>query len=128
MARWHSCNVLNLGADARRVWQFDGDSFELNREQSLSNGEALSPKLAGKSWSSLWQKKLNVAWLPPEDVFIRVAQFPLSSPEETRAMVELQLEKLSPIPVTQAVWSMYSMPHASGSMQTIIVLFAPRNV
>src|SRR5262249_58909414 len=91
-------------------------------------------------WTSLWQPKLNVAWLPPEEVFIRVAQFPQSTPEETRAMVELQLEKLSPIPVTQAVWTMHILPGSSGSrtpqaegaklenLQTVVVVIVARNV
>src|SRR5947199_2227791 len=113
--RWHSCNVLYVGADARRLWQFDARSqqFNLRGEQTARNGESLPGNLVGKSWGSLFQAKLNVAWLPPENVFLRVAQFPASSPDETRAMVELQLEKLSPIPVTQALWTMHVLPQTT---------------
>ncbi|MFO1488994.1 MAG: hypothetical protein U1F65_11005, partial [Verrucomicrobiota bacterium] len=75
MARWDSCNILQAGADAQRVWQFN-KSLKLNREQTTPVGENLPESLVGKSWSALWQKKLNVAWLPPERVFIRAAQFP----------------------------------------------------
>jgi hypothetical protein len=129
MARWQSCNVLDAGAETRRVWQFNaGDSFSLTREQATRAGEQISPKLVAKSWNSLWQKRLNVAWLPPEHVFIRVAQFPQSTPDETRAMVELQLEKLSPLPVTQAVWSMHIMPQTADNMQTVIVVVAARSI
>lgn len=130
MARWHSCNVLQVGAESRHVWQFDARNgkFPLNREQTTPAGEPLPLKTVGKTWVSLWQRKLNVAWLPPEDVFVRVAQFPKSTPEETRAMVELQLEKLSPIPVTQAVWTMQVVPHAAGNMQTVIVVIVARTV
>jgi hypothetical protein len=137
MAHWHSCNVLRRGADAQQLWQFDGHSFALHREQKFSLSEPLPAGLVGKSWSSLWQPRLNVAWLPPEQVFIRVAQFPPSSPEETRAMVELQLEKLSPIPVTQAVWAMHELAPFAGAprpgeaggakMQTVVVVIAPRS-
>ena len=93
--RWHFCNVLDAGANARRVWQFDArtDAFNLNRELTARNGEQLPPNIVAKSWSSLFQRKLNVAWLPAENVFLRVAQFPMSTPEETRSMVDLQLEK-----------------------------------
>ncbi len=125
------CNVLDPGTGVRRsIWQFDvrNGAFALNREQSSPPGQPLPANVIDKSWTSLWQKKLNVAWLPPEDVFIRVAQLPQSSPEETRAMVELQLEKLSPIPVTQAVWSMHVLPHAQSGMQTIAVTIASRGV
>jgi hypothetical protein len=142
MARWNSCNVLHVGAAARRVWQFDARSagFNLKREQVSRAGEPLPSKLIGKGWTSLWQPKLNVAWLPPEEVFIRVAQFPLSTPEETRAMVELQLEKLSPIPVTQAVWTMHILPGSSAprhpqaegakteNLQTVVVVLVARSV
>lgn len=129
--RWHSCNVLDVAADTRRLWQFDGQKFSLNREQTARNGEQLPSSLVAKSWGSLFQQKLNVAWLPPENVFLRVAQFPTSSPEETRAMVELQLEKLSPIPVTQALWTMHLLPQAtprqgSDNLQTVIVTVVSR--
>jgi len=81
-----------------------------------------------KDWRSLFQRKLNVAWLPSEHVFLRVAQFPLSDFKETLSMVELQLEKLSPIPVAQIVWSIDVLRHPSGNMQTVIVLIVARNI
>ena len=42
-------------------------------------------------------------------------------------MVELQLEKLSPMPVTQIVWSIQVLPHAEGNLQTVIVMIVARN-
>src|SRR5208282_5743577 len=107
MARWHSCNILQIASDANRLWQFDakGGGFALNREQRAALDEPLPPRLITKSWSSLWQPQLNVAWLPPENVFLRVIELPRSNFEETFAMVELQLEKLSPMPVAQIVWT-----------------------
>ena len=42
-------------------------------------------------------------------------------------MVELQLEKLSPMPVTQIVWSIQILPHAEGNLQTVIVMIVSRN-
>ena len=109
MARWHSCNILQIASDANRLWQFDakGGGFALNREHRAALDEPLPPRLIAKSWSSLWQPQLNVAWLPPENVFLRVIELPKSSFEETFAMVELQLEKLSPMPVTQIVWTIH---------------------
>jgi len=55
---------------------------------------------------------LNVAWLPSEEVFLRVIELPKSNFEETRSMVELQLEKLSPMPVAQIVWAIHILPSA----------------
>ncbi|HEU0037988.1 MAG TPA: hypothetical protein VFR76_01825 [Verrucomicrobiae bacterium] len=138
MARWHSCNVLRTGADARQLWQFDArdGGFALNREYAPRVDEPLPASLVGKSWRSLWQPALNVAWLPPQSVFLRAVHLPQATFEETLSMVELQMEKLSPIPVTQAVWSIQVLPRAlgvprengkeAGDLQTVIVVIAER--
>jgi hypothetical protein len=125
----HSCNVLQVGAQGRHLWQFDarGRGYVLNREQTSLAGEPLPAKLVAKDWRSLFQRKLNIAWLPPDQVFLRVAQFPASDFDETLAMVELQLEKLSPMPVTQIVWTLHLLPHTEGSLQTVIVMIVARN-
>ncbi len=125
----HSCNVLQVNPEARRLWQFDahGGGFALNREQTSVAGDPL-PAVVAKNWRSLFQHKLNIAWLPPEHVFVRVVQLPMSDFNETLAMVELQLEKLSPMPVAQIVWTIQVLPHARDKMQTVIVMIAARNV
>jgi hypothetical protein len=126
----HSCNVLEVASGGRKLWQFDArnGNFSLAREQIALAGEALPPKLVAKDWTNLFQRRLNVAWLPAENVFLRVAQFPQGEFSETLAMVELQLEKLSPMPVTQIVWSIHVLPHATGNMQTVIVIIVARNI
>jgi len=53
---------------------------------------------------------------------------PKSDFAETLSMVELQLEKLSPMPVTQIAWSIHVLAHSAGNMQTVIVMIASRNV
>ena len=125
-----SCNVLQAEIEPRQLWQFDARNggFTLNRQQTAPPGEPLPARIVAKDWRSLFQRKLNVAWLPSEHVFLRVAQFPLSDFKETLSMVELQLEKLSPIPVAQIVWSIDVLPHPSGNMQTVIVLIVARNI
>src|ERR1035438_9081722 len=126
MARWNSCNILQIAPDANRLWRFDakGGDFVLDREQKIPGGELLPSRWVAKSWSSLWQPKLNVAWLPPESVFLRVIELPKSSFEETQAMVELQLEKLSPLPVAQIVWTLHLLPAATNDLQSVIVVIA----
>lgn len=125
----HGCNVLEVGEQARQVWQFDVRSNRcvLSREHTSLEGESL-PAAVRKSWRSLFQRKLNVAWLPPEHVFLRVTQLPRSSFDETLSMVELQLEKLSPMPVAQIVWSIHVLPHAEGEMQTVVVMIVSRGI
>jgi hypothetical protein len=121
------CNVLYPGADARQVWQFEAHrNFHLSRSQTVTVSQPLPAGLVDKTWASLWQPKLNVAWLPADSVFLRVVHLPQTSFEETLAMVEFQLEKLSPIPVTQMVWSVHPLPQSAGGQQTLIVVFAER--
>ncbi len=126
----HSCNVLQTGPEARQLWQFDARNggFVLNRQQTSFAGEQLPAKLVTKDWRSLWQRKLNVAWLPHEHVFLRAAQFPLSDFQETLAMVELQLEKLSPLPVAQICWSLQVLPQTRENMQTVVLMIMARTV
>ena len=128
--RWHSCNVLHVGADARQLWQFDakGGGFVLDRTQTLTAGQSLPAQWVAKDWRTLWQRKLNVAWLRPASVFLRVAHFPAASLEETRAMVELQLEKLSPLPLTHMVWSFHVLPETVDQQQAVVVLIVARDV
>jgi hypothetical protein len=129
MARWHSCNILHTAPGANRLWQFDARSGALSRESGSAPGQPLPPKLVTKSWTSLWKPKLNVAWLPPENIFLRVVELPASSFGETLAMVELQLEKLSPVPVTQIVWTLQVLPQPPAeNLQTVVVVIVERRV
>ena len=111
MARWHSCNILQIGAGGRHIWQFNA-AFKLEREQTVPGGQPLPSHLVAKTWRTLWHKKFNVAWLPPGKVFLRVLQLPKTDFSETLSMVEFQLEKISPQPVAQIVWSVHVLPQA----------------
>src|SRR5438128_5180164 len=106
MARLHSCNVLHVGAESSHCWQFSANNgqVDLTAEQSVPPSGPLPSRLIGKDWRSLWQKKLNLAWLPAQQVFLRVIHLPAADLSELQPMVELQLEKLSPMPVAQIVW------------------------
>ena len=122
--------MLQTVADGRRLWQFATGNGEvaLNSEHRLAPDAALPAKLVAKNWRSLWRKKLNIAWLPAEQVFLRVVDLPKCDHAELLSMIELQLEKLSPLPVNQIVWSFEPLPHPTESLQTVIVIIAERNV
>ncbi|MEI6565569.1 MAG: hypothetical protein WCR20_02760 [Verrucomicrobiota bacterium] len=126
----HSCNVLKIGGDPRLLYHFEAKAgtFALRQEQSIKSGSPLPRNLVAKDWHHMFQPKLNIALMPPEQVFLRVIQIPASEPSETVSMVELQLEKLSPMPVAQIVWSIHPLPHKEGSLQTVIVMIVARNV
>jgi hypothetical protein len=137
MARWHSCNILQSASEMRNLWQFSaGGKISLQREVSHLPTEPLPARIIGKDWQTLFQPKLNVAWLPADKVFLRVVQIPKSDPAETQSMLELQLEKLSPIPVAQVVWGYEliqptgppdPMATLEGEMQTAIVIIVARS-
>src|SRR5687768_17218419 len=101
MARWQSANVLQAAGDRKRLWQFSikGENPNLIREETRLALEPLPPKLVSKDWQTLYKPRLNIAWLPADKVFLRVVQLPPADTfEETASMVELQLEKVSPLP------------------------------
>ncbi len=113
MARWQSANLLHTSAAGRHFWQLSaaGDRFAVQSEKALLLNESLPSGAAAKDWQTLFRGKLNIAWLPPDKVFLRAVHLPPGDPAELAQMVELQLEKLSPLPVTHIVWSMLSCCH-----------------
>jgi hypothetical protein len=131
MARWHSANVLQTAGDKKRLWQFNvrGEIPNLVREETKLPTEPLPPRLVSKDWQTLYQPRLNVAWLPADKAFLRVVQLPPADTfEETAAMVELQLEKVSPLPTAQIVWTFELLPKPQGQLQTAIVVIVARNL
>jgi hypothetical protein len=132
MARWYSANVLQTNPGGRRLWQLSaaGNSFSVQAEKTLLLNESAPPDIAAKDWHTLFRGKLNIAWLPADKIFLRAVQLPTSDPAEVSSMVELQLEKLSPLPVTHIVWSTYLMPlpvDKPDALQTVVVIIAARS-
>jgi hypothetical protein len=124
----HSCNVLELRPESRQLWRFSTEGkIRLQSEQSLAVSEILPAKWVAKSWRALFQKKLNIAWLPAGQVFLRVLHLPLCEPEELPGMVEFQLEKVSPLPVGQILWSFEVIPGKLENQQAVVVIVAARN-
>lgn len=128
MARWHTCNVLHVGPESRRLWRFSssGDEARLEGQGTYPIGQPLPTGLVRKDWRALWQTKLNIACLPEEHVYLRVLQLPAENASEVLPMVELQLEKLSPIPVAQVVWSLEVVPGSAIGQITCVVIIAER--
>lgn len=127
--RFQSCNVLEVSAAGRRLWHFSvgKDSLKPAGDLTLEAGKPLPKRTAGKDWQTLFQPRLDLGWLPAEHVFIRVVQLPAADPAELPGMVEFQLEKLSPLPITHIVWTVETMPHPDGRNQTALVVIAARD-
>ena len=132
MARWQSANVIQTTPVERQLWQLsaNGERFNFTQNKTVGLTDPLPAGAVGKDWHTLFRKKLNVAWLPADKVFLRVVHLPTSDQAEILSMVELQLEKISPLPVTQIVWSLYVLPKASDkpeALQSVVVIIALRD-
>ncbi len=112
------------------MWHFGFNNGQpsLGAEVNGLPTEPLPPRWAGRDWRNLYQRRLNLAWLPPDQVFLRVVQLPAGEPSELPAMVELQLEKLSPLPVAQIVWSYETVPSPAADLQTVVVVIVARSL
>lgn len=128
--RPHSVNVLAPSAIGSRLWHFqaDGDKPKLESMLTIPAGKPEAPKIARKTWTSLWQALLNIAWLPSDQIFLRVVQLPQADPNEIGSMLEFQLEKLSPLPVAQIVWSFEIVPSREINNITALVIIAARDL
>jgi len=127
--RWQLCNVVSTDEVGRRLWQFrtKGDAFSLVKGYSAAAGEKLPAKVVGKTFQSFWKKKLNIALLPPGNVFMGVVELPSVDSSELHGMLEFQLEKLSPLPVTHIVWTYFELPNKTDGMTRIVLVITSRN-
>lgn len=126
----NTCNVLEITSEVRHLWNFGvrNGQVSLAAQRKIDPQEPLPAKIVAKDWSTIFQRKLNIAWLPQDQVFLRVVQLPAADPQELLSMVELQLEKLSPLPVAQIVWSIELLPRSKDNLQPVIVVIAARDV
>ncbi len=126
---YQSCNVLEVAPAGRRLWQFSvgKDSLKPTGDVRVEPGKALPKKVVGKGWQTLIQPRLDLCWLPAEHAFIRAVQLPSGDAAELPGMVEFQLEKISPLPVTHIVWTAEGIPHPEGKSQTAIVTISARD-
>ena len=130
--KWSSCNLLEPATEGSRLCQFSVSSkkVKLSGDLRVAEGDDPPAKAVGKDWSDLLSRKLNIATLPPEKVFLRVVELPECEPDELLPMVEFQIEDLSPLPMAQAVWSAEAVPGSTGTEgnQTVLVMIAERGV
>lgn len=124
--RLHACNILERTATGARLWRAGAGARGTVAEKVIPAGAPLPAKEVVKDWRDLAQKTINVAWLPVDQVFLRVLNVPATDAAELRSMVELQLERLSPMPVAQIVWSYESFGNNADGSQTVVVVIAAR--
>lgn len=124
--------MLEPATEGSRLCQFSVSSkkVKLTGDLRVAEGDDPPAKAVGKDWSDLLSRKLNIATLPPEKVFLRVVELPECEPDELLPMVEFQIEELSPLPMAQTVWSAEAVPGSAGAEgnQTVLVMIAERGV
>jgi len=125
---WQTCNVFSAGPDGWRLWRFQRakGGVTLEREEQGEAEQGIPGNLATRSLRHLWQPLINVAWLPPETVFLRVIELPAGDPAEAPMMVGFELERLSPLPVADIYWTCEVLPGDPGRPLTVIVIMAAR--
>lgn len=113
----HACNVLSVDGDTRRLHHFSVGKSGVTPAGGFEagTGKPLPANLVARDWRLLVRSRLDVAWMPPEAVFLRAVPLPACAPEELAGMIEFQLEKLSPMPPAQVVWTVESVPHPGTS-------------
>ena len=86
---WKSCNLIEPAAGGSRLWQFSVSSkkVKLGGDLSLPEGENPPAKLVAKLWTDMFSRKMNIASLPPEKVFLRAVDLPACEPEELLPML-----------------------------------------
>ena len=127
--------MLDCTRDHQQFWRFtpSGRSVKLVEVYDDPDPHALIPSQhTRRDASQMWDPHCqNDAWLPMEKVFFRVLQLPMCDPEELEGMVELQLEKISPLPVSQVVWTFETVPPLPGTppdQHVVVVILASRSM
>lgn len=126
--RWQICHVLEQAEENRTLWQFarNGREIKLALARKFNAAESLPASAAGRTLATLWQPRLNIAWLPSDEVFLRALELPTADPDEAPGIVELQLESLSPLPVPNVVWTVEAVPSPDKASLTAVVVIVPR--
>ena len=128
-----ACNVVDCSSGRQQFWRFTGskNQMKLVDVRETESGEKIPGKHLDRDASQMWRAHCqNDAWLPADKVFFRVLHLPLCNARELPGMVEMQLEKVSPLPLGRAVWSFEVVPlHRSDrEQQTVVVMLAERSV
>jgi hypothetical protein len=122
------CHVLLDGTVAERVLAFSKgkDGVKPGLVVPVPAGGKVPAKVGARDWQLLIKPRLDVAWMSATDVCIRLVDLPGSDASELGAMVELQLEKISPLPPSQMVAGHELLGEASSGGAAVLVVMAPR--
>lgn len=125
--RLAGATLLHEGAEAARLWTFAGPDMKPAGVTSAAAGRDLPARLVSKGWAQLVRPRANILWLGGRPAFMQLVLLPTDDLAEVPGMLELQLERLSPLPVAQIVWGFEVL--RSGSMKAglpVLLMIAAR--
>ena len=128
---WNLCNVLSAPSGARVLWKFSPDSrgAKLSAERRLNDVERLPGEWVNKGLKTLFgHEKVNIGWLRADQVFVRAVHLPAADLTELHSMLDLQMEKLSPLAAGQMAWTFEPFGSPIDGLQTVILVVLERRV
>lgn len=125
--RVHSSNVLLDVGGETHLWTFAGAEARPSGGRPAAASETLPASLVGKGWRQLVQPRVNIAWISDQPLFLQLVHLPTDDPAEVPGMLEIQLEKISPLPVGQIVWSYEILPQRPTSGLSVLAVVAERS-
>ncbi len=125
--RIQGCNVLAETGGVTKLWSFSGSDARPSGQLESVGGDPLPRKVVGKGWNQLLRPRINVAWTGDQAVFVQLVQLPTDDPSEVPAMLEHQIEKISPLPTGQVVWGHEALMGGTKGGLPVLVLVAERS-
>ncbi len=124
-----SCLVLVTSPDGDRVLAFDpaGAGVKARQVHAVPAGGSVPAKVAGRDWQLLLSPRLDLAWMPGADVYLKLTELPSTDPAEVASMAELLLEKLSPLPPAQVVCGAEIVAEAEPGVSSVLLVIVSRN-
>jgi len=120
--------VLDLPGESGRVWLFERANGGVKQAASaqIDPGRPVPPAYAARSFREALQPRLRVAWLPPQRIYLRLLRLPPAELHEVPAMIEFELERVSPLPLNEIAWSYELIAPEKGKPLDAALLIAPR--
>ena len=127
-----ACNVVDCSSGKQQFWRFSKgkNQMKLVAVRDTVIDQPIQAKYVERDASQMWRPHCqNDAWIPAQKVYFRVLHLPCSE-KELPGMVELQLDKISPLPLSQAVWTFEVVPvyRPDREQKTVVVMIAERSV
>src|SRR4030095_11898608 len=97
--RIHACNIVAESGGQTRLWSFTGSEGRLAAPLHQPSDLPLPAARVSKGWIQLVRPRFNVVWVAGQPVFLQLIHLPTDDPAEVPSMLELQIEKLSPLPL-----------------------------